>query len=229
MKQIYRPVNANFPPFTSPAHATHAVLVRPRVEGKFLYANNEKLYVRGVTYGTFKPNIEGDQFPDPQTAASDCASMVAHGINALRTYTVPPRWFLDLARDYGLWVMVGIPWEQHVTFLDGRHRAHSIEDRVRESVRACAGHPAVLCYAVGNEIPASIVRWYGHARVERFLERLCRAAKEEDPGGLVTYVNYPPTEYLNLPFIDFLSFNVYLEFAGAPGSIHGTAAEHSER
>jgi glycosyltransferase involved in cell wall biosynthesis len=55
------------------------------------------------------------------------------------------------------------------------------------------------------------VRWYGHRRVERFLERLCDAVREEDPGGLVTYVNYPPTEYLQLSFIDFLSFNVYLE------------------
>jgi GT2 family glycosyltransferase len=47
--------------------------------------------------------------------------------------------------------------------------------------------------------------------VERFLRRLYDAAKEEDPAGLVTYVNYPSTEYLQLPFLDFLCFNVYLE------------------
>src|SRR6266446_3255585 len=82
---------------------------------------------------------------------------------------------------------------------------------VREKVRACAGHPAVLCYTIGNEIPASIVRWHGHRRIERYLERLYRAAKLEDPGGLVTYVNYPSTEYLRLPFLDFFCFNVYLE------------------
>ena len=35
--------------------------------------------------------------------------------------------------------------------------------------------------------------------------------KREDPGALVTYVNYPTTEYLELPFVDFLAFNVYLE------------------
>jgi GT2 family glycosyltransferase len=32
-----------------------------------------------------------------------------------------------------------------------------------------------------------------------------------DPGALVTYVNFPTTEYLELPFVDFLAFNVYLE------------------
>ena len=93
-------------------------------------------------------------------------------------------------------------------------RARSIERRVREGVRACAGHPAVLCYAIGNEIPASIVRWHGRSRVARHLERLYHAAKDEDPGGLVSYVNFPTTEYLSLPFLDFVCFNVYLEDRG---------------
>ena len=45
----------------------------------------------------------------------------------------------------------------------------------------------------------------------RQLERLYHAAKDEDPDGLVTYVNFPTTEYLQLPFVDFVCFNVYLE------------------
>jgi hypothetical protein len=82
---------------------------------------------------------------------------------------------------------------------------------MHKNLRRLAGHPAVLCYAVGNEIPASVVRWYGKARVERFIGRLCAAVKSEDPGALVTYVNFPTTEYLDLPFLDFVAFNVYLE------------------
>src|SRR5439155_8503808 len=66
-------------------------------------------------------------------------------------------------------------------------------------------------YALGNEIQAPVVRWTGRRKVERYLERLCAAVKDEDPDGLVTYVNYPTTEYLELPFLDLLSFNVYLE------------------
>jgi O-antigen biosynthesis protein len=37
------------------------------------------------------------------------------------------------------------------------------------------------------------------------------AVKAEDPEALVTYVNYPTTEYLHLPFLDLVTFNVYLE------------------
>src|SRR2546430_5335374 len=56
-----------------------------------------------------------------------------------------------------------------------------------------------------------MARWLGRRKVERYLERLYRIVKQEDPEGLVTYVNYPTTEYLRLPFLDFVCFNVYLE------------------
>jgi GT2 family glycosyltransferase len=187
------------------------VEVRPCVRGKFLFVGDEKLYIRGVTYGPFRPEADGSQYHTPAVADRDFALMVANGINAVRTYTVPPRWLLDAAHRHGLRVMVGLPWEQHITFLDDAARVETIKQRVREGVRACAGHPAVLCYSIGNEIPASIVRWHGKRKVERFLHHLYRAAKSEDPEALFTYVNYPTTEYLQLPFLDLVCFNVYLE------------------
>src|SRR6266508_89960 len=161
---------------------------RPVVQGKFLAAGGRKLWVKGVAYGTFRPNRAGEHFPDPGRVGADFAAMAESGINTVRTYTVPPRWLLD-----------------------ARSRTRSIECRMKEGVRSCAGHAAVLGYSVGNEIPAPIVRWHGRRRVERFLGRLYEAAKEEDPDALVTYVNFPSTEYLELPFLDFLAFNVFVE------------------
>ncbi len=139
--------------------------------------------------------------------------MAAAGINAVRIpHTMPPRPLLDLAAACGLHVMVGLSAEQYIGFLiDRRRDAPDIADLVRAKVRSCAGHPALLCYALGNEIPAPMARWLGRRKVERYLERLYRVVKEADPDGLVTYVNYPTTEYLRLPFLDLLCFNVYLE------------------
>jgi O-antigen biosynthesis protein len=143
----------------------------------------------------------------------DFALMAAAGINAVRIpHTMPPRALLDLAAACGLHVMVGLSAEQYIGFLiDRRRDAPDIADVVRAKVRSCAGHPALLCYALGNEIPAPMARWLGRRKVERYLERLYRVVKEADPDGLVTYVNYPTTEYLRLPFLDLLCFNVYLE------------------
>jgi GT2 family glycosyltransferase len=183
---------------------------RAEVRGKFIFAGDKKLFIRGVTYGPFTPTADGCLYHDPATVAADFAAIAALGANAVRTYTVPPRWLLDIAFDFGLRVMVGFGWEQHITFLDEGSRRNRIEQDVRKGVRECAGHPAVLSYTIGNEIPSPIVRWYGPERIERFLGRLYAAVKEEDPGALVNYVNYPTTEYLRPPG-DFLCFNVFLE------------------
>src|SRR5207249_7460833 len=204
--------------------------VRPHVRGKFIYLGDQKLYVRGVTYGTFRPAADGAAYPSPDVVERDFAQMAANGFNAVRTYSVPPRWLLDAAQRHGLRVMVGLPWEQHVAFLDDRQRARAIEERVRAGVRACAGHPAVLCYAIGNEIPAPIVRWHGRRRMAGYIERLYQAAKAEDPTALVTYVNYPSSEYLQLPFLDLVCFNAYLEsqerFAAYLARLQTIAGDH---
>ena len=194
-----------------PKHIAVREGVRASVKGKFIYAGDEKFYIRGVTYGPFRPDEQGCEYKDPQTVDRDFAQMAASGINSVRTYTVPPRWLLDVALKHNLRVMIGLPWEEHITFLDDKKLAKDIERRVREGVKSCAGHAAVLCFTIGNEIPSSIVRWHGRRSIESFLERLYKAVKEVDPEALVTYVNFPTTEYLELPFVDFVSFNVYLE------------------
>jgi GT2 family glycosyltransferase len=198
-------------PWSKPAPALAAPLVRPKVRGKFLFAEDEKLFVRGVTYGTFRPNVSGEPYPHPALVEEDFADMAASGVNAIRTYTPPPRWLLDAAGRRGLRVMVGLSWEDHVAFLEERDLPREITRRVRQSVRSYAGHPALLCYVVANEIPGSIVRWHGPARIERLLHRLSDCVRVEDSDALVTYVNFPTTEYLRLPFVDVVSFNVYLE------------------
>ena len=157
---------------TKPPPTPIAAGARPRVAGKFIFAGEAKLYVRGVTYGPFRAGPDGNEYGDAAAVERDFAHMAASGVNAVRTYTVPPRSLLDTAQRHGLWVMVGLPWEQHIAFLDDPERAQDIERRVREGVRACARHRAVLCYTIGNEIPAPIVRWHGRRAVERFLYRL---------------------------------------------------------
>jgi hypothetical protein len=195
-----------------------APLLLPHVRGKFLYAGEEKLYLRGVTYGTFRPDERGDEFPPAEVVERDFETMYSNGVNAVRTYTAPPPRVLDAAERHGLRVLVGLAAERVIGYLNDAHGSRRIEDAVRQSTAGCAGHPAVLCYAVGNEIPTPVVRWFGRRRIERLLARLSGVVRHEDPAALVTYANYPSTEYLQLPFLDLLAFNVYLEDAAALGA-----------
>ena len=73
----------------APGAASRPVMERPVARGKFLYVNGEKLYVRGVTYGTFRPDEHGIEY-DRSAVEADFARMALSGINAVRVYTVPP-------------------------------------------------------------------------------------------------------------------------------------------
>ena len=182
-----------------------------RLNGKFLSVGGEKFYARGVTYGPFRPDRTGNVYLSPETVRGDLAQMSANGINAIRTFAPPPRWLLDIAQAEGLRVMVGFQAERDYAFLDDRKIVRDIRKQAQVTVRACAGHPAVLGYTLGNEIPAHVVRWHGARSVELYLRELYAVAKNEDPEGLFSYANYPTTEYLDLSFFDLLCFNVYLE------------------
>src|SRR5262249_11725743 len=191
----------------TPAGACDAA--RLRVDGRFFARGQERVRLRGVTYGPFAPS--GDvPFPAPQRVARDFDLMRAAGINSARTYHLPPAWLLRLAQEQGIGVFVDIPWREHLCFLDSHEAQREARDAVRQAVQSRRNDPSILAYSIGNEIPPNIVRWHGARRVERFLRELTDVARQADPSGLVTYASYPPTEYLDLSFLDFVTFNVYL-------------------
>ena len=180
------------------------------VSGKFLRLNGERFLIKGVSYGTFAPDVDGELFPALSRVARDFEAIAELEANTVRTYTTPPVAVLDEATRCGLRVIIGLPWMQHVAFLDRRSDEREIRRIIRDQVRRLAAHPAAMLFAVGNEIPPAVIRWYGRNRIERFLGDLYDEAKAAAPDALLTYVNYPPTEYLETPFFDVCAFNVFL-------------------
>src|SRR5439155_1428550 len=126
-------------------------LVRPHVRGKFIFAGEEKFYVRGVTYGAFQPDASGHEYHDPDVIERDFAQMAANGINTVRIpHTMPPRSLLGAARRHGLRVMVGLSAEQYLGFLiDRKKSVADIEALVRAKVRECAGHRPLMMSELG--------------------------------------------------------------------------------
>jgi GT2 family glycosyltransferase len=186
---------------------------RPRVAGKFIYRGAKKFCVKGVSYGAFRPDQEKREYHDLQQIDCDFALMASHGINTVRIpHTTPPSHLLDIALKHDLQVIVGLSAEQYVGYLiDVEKKAPDFHGIVREKARSLKGHPALLCYAIGNEIPSSVARYLGPKTIERYLRGIYENIKAEDQEAIVTYVNYPSTEYLQLPFLDVVCFNVYLE------------------
>jgi glycosyltransferase involved in cell wall biosynthesis len=189
------------PPRTSP---------RVTVDGKFFRCEGRKFFVKGVTYGPFAPDSYTGTFASSNRTAADFDLALELGANVLRVYYVPPLWFLELAAEHGLKVLIDIPWAKHLCFLDSKEAQADARRTVRDAVLSAKGHPAVFAWSVVNEIAAEIVRWSGAWRIERFIDSLVAEAKAVDPGCLCTFTSYPPTEFLQPRNIDFVCFNVYL-------------------
>jgi GT2 family glycosyltransferase len=181
-----------------------------RAVGKFFFEGDRKIFLKGVTYGPFKPDGAGNYLGDPARAASDLATIRTLGANVVRVYHSPPIWFLDACDAAGLRVLVTLPWAKHIEFLREKSARKEITRSVTDAIRSHRNHPAVLAYLVGNEIAPQMVRWLGVRRVTEFIEQLVTLGREISPETLYSYATYPPTEFLLPQNVDFYCFNVYL-------------------
>jgi glycosyltransferase involved in cell wall biosynthesis len=183
---------------------------RIRAVAKFFFEGDKKFFVKGVTYGPFKPDAEDNYLGRPEQLEVDLALMREIGLNVLRVYHAPPRWFLDRCEAAAMRVLITLPWAKHIEFLRHKKARDEIARAVCNAVRDYRGHPAVFGYLVGNEISSTMVRWLGVRRVTEFVEHLVRIGRAIDPTVLFSYATYPPTEYLLPQNVDFFCFNVYL-------------------
>ena len=68
---------------------------RTRAVAKFFFEGERKFFVKGVTYGPFRPDADGHYLGSAEQARRDLLQMRELGINVARVYHLPPRWFLD--------------------------------------------------------------------------------------------------------------------------------------
>lgn len=189
---------------------------RVATDGKHLTVDGSPFRIKGVTYGSFVPRLDGTLFPDPTEMKKDFVAIEAAGFNTIRTYTAPPPDLLDLAAELDLRVMVGLHFEDwRYETETGRRAQRRVLDAglraVEEAVAVCAGRPEVLSISVGNEVPADVIRTNKVRHVEKTLSRLIEAVHEGAPGVLATYNNFPTTAYLEIEGQDLICFNVFLE------------------
>ncbi len=205
--RVFEQASGGKPPATSRVTVPSE---RVQADGKFFRLGARKFTVKGITYGPFQPDASGCSLPRVEQVERDFALIRQLHANCLRVYHVPPRWFLDLAQQHGLKLLVDYNWPKHTCFLDDPATMEMARRATREAAAALAGHPAVLALTLANEIPPDIARWYGARRIERFIDELAAIVKGVDPQLLVTFVNFPTTEFLQPASVDFVSFNVYL-------------------
>ena len=74
-----------------PTFAAVTANSRIRPVAKFFFEGDRKFFVKGITYGPFKPDAEGHYLGRPEQVDVDLALMRQVGLNVIRIYHAPPR------------------------------------------------------------------------------------------------------------------------------------------
>jgi hypothetical protein len=201
-------VLATIPAALLHTHLRAATSQRVEIRGKELYLDGHPFTVKGMHYGPWRPGTgpgKGYPYPGPQDIDSDLKLIRSLNVNTILVYD-PPTYVLDVAEKHGLMVLYtfDINWLALGTPEDATARA-SILKRVGDYRQK----PALLGWALGNEIPTAVVEKRGRDFLRTWLLDLYRSIKASDPQHPVTHSNWPITKDLDLGFLDIVSFNVY--------------------
>ena len=185
---------------------------RPVLDGKFFRRDGRRMRVQGVTYGPFAPDADGRASSRRRRGSRDDFARCATPGSTRSAPTTCRR------TGSSTWP-TSAGWRSSSTSPGPSTSASSTAPGARprpgEAVRAggrARPRPRRACWPTASATRSRPTSSAGTARrrVERFLAELRDVAKQADPDGLVTYANFPPTEYLDLSFLDFATFNVYL-------------------
>ena len=102
-------IDLPMPSFFESSRKRIVALEKVDLRGRFFFRNDEKFFLKGVTYGPFSPSRPGVPFPPASTVETDFVLMRELGVNCFRTFTPPPKWLLDMTASHGLRAIVGIP------------------------------------------------------------------------------------------------------------------------
>ena len=184
---------------------------RVRRDGKFFRLGSEKFYVKGVTYGPFKPDADGLTLASPAQTRRDFELMLEMGANCLRIYHTPPAWFLDLAQEMGLKIFLDVAWAKNLTFIgDAKITAAGSRSRphCRPRLRQSPGdlrHQRRQRNSFGH-------RPLRRPRQDRRVHRRAGHDRQERSAGLpghLRQLSRRPNTSIRAS-VDFVCFNVYL-------------------
>jgi hypothetical protein len=175
------------------------VHIQKQDDGYVLTRNGQPYFIKGAGGG-----------------AEHLDELTAAGGNSLRLWTPPQDALLEDAQKHGLTVMVGLTVGKPRQGFDygNTQQLEQQRRRVVETVHRLKGNPAVLMWALGNELELGISKDQ-RIRVWKEIENLARAVKAEDPDHpVIAVVAGPGDSKLRefdqyCPSLDAAGINIY--------------------
>jgi exo-beta-1,3-glucanase (GH17 family) len=113
--------------------------------GKFfqIRGQEETFHLHGICYGPFAPNSRGLAFPEPERLSADLKQIASLGFNTVRLYELPDETVLKAANEQHLRLICGIPWTDHIDFLDQPADFQRARDQIASAAATLGQDPTV--------------------------------------------------------------------------------------
>ncbi len=155
-----------------------------------LLVDNKPFEVKGVTFGCDN---------DVQNYSTYFKDLQFLGVNTIRLWGTNEntQQLLDAAQTYGIKIMMGI-WMRHgrpgmedddsFNYLEDKEGIEDMYNSALKTVEKYYKHPAVLTWAVGNEVYLNIATDAEKEAYSKVLERVCSSIKKIDANHPITSV-----------------------------------------
>lgn len=180
------------------------------VRGDQLFVGEEKFLVVGIGYdtGTRPGHNPWERGFEPDRLRADFRRIREAGFNTVRVWSPMTDEELELAAEYGLWVIQGIWFDPGAEFNDPDFQAKTLTLIEREVARS-AKHPNILFYLLLNEPHGDAVHRAGFDNMREFYRKLIETARRADPKRLFSYSNCVSTDFIATEMWDIACQNVY--------------------
>jgi hypothetical protein len=180
------------------------------ISGDWLTVGGERFLVVGVGYEYYSRPGQAPwkKKSEPAVMREDFRRIREAGFNTIRTWGPLGDEELELAADYGLWVIQGLWIKPDVDFNDPAFRRETLEFYEREITRS-AKHPNILFYLLLNEPHGDAVFRAGTQKMNEFYAEMMRVAKRCDPKRFFSYSNCIHTDFMVPTMWDLAAQNVY--------------------
>ena len=167
------------------------------INGDWLTVGDEKFLVVAVGYEYYSRPGQAPwkKKSEPDVMREDFRRIREAGFNTIRTWSPLSDEELELAADYGLWVIQGLWIKPDADFNDPDYRRETFEFHEREITRS-AKHPNILFYLLLNEPHGDAVFRAGAEKMNEFYAEMVRRAKRCDPKRFFSYSNCISTDFM---------------------------------
>ena len=183
--------------------------VEVEIKDGWFYLNGEKIFIKGVGYGAWRPN----QLPwlhriNPEIMEKDFELIRSAGFNAIRTWAPLTRSELDLARKYGLLVVMGIWFDPTRDYGSPAAQNYALKMALND-IKGVTAFDNIMMFLISNEPPVERVLVSGKKTTELMFAGMVEKIHEIEKKRYISFSNWPQLAFLDQSFLDAVCFNVF--------------------